>query len=649
MKRLFCFFIGLIVFNLLAKAQSLPLIPQPSHVVLKKGVVAINKVKTIFIASESLKKEALILQKILKEAGIPVIINTKKRTNNEPFIALRHLNVVQDKEAYTLNITENYITIEALSGAGIFYGIQTLKQLINTRKVLITAEINDSPAFAWRGYMVDVGRNFQSMALLKQQIDIMAAYKLNVFHFHFTEDIAWRLAIKKYPKLTDSANMLRNKGKFYTEAEFKELIAYCKDRYITLVPEIDMPGHSASFKRAMGVDMQSDSGIHILKNILTEFFATYDVPYFHIGADEVKIINKNFVPEITAFVESFGKKTIGWEPGGNFSKSTIRQLWMDDAGLTAGNSDIKYIDSRHLYLNHMDPLESVVTLFNRQLGDVDKGNAQALGATLCLWPDRVVTKEEDAITMNVVYPAMLAFAERAWRGGGYAGWVANMNLNGGVALQEFKDFETRLIAHQKGYFNQLPFPYQQQADVKWKLFGPFNNEGDLGKEFYPELPAFDFEKEKPDLNAIGGTLILRHWWAPKIRAVLPTPAENTTWYAFTKVWSDKATVKEFWIGFSNPSRSQATDSPLAGTWDNHQSEIWLNGKLIPPPVWQRAGQKGDLEIPLIDEGYEYRKPLSLHLKKGWNIIRIKAPIGTFKGKNWNNPEKWMFTFIEVKN
>lgn len=655
MKQHIRLFLALMIFCFIAKGQQvsavqqLPIIPYPSQVILKKGTFAIDKVKSIFIGSESLKNEALILQKILNEAGIKVRINTQKIANKQPYIALQQVNGGQHKEAYRLTSTENNITIEAADGAGVFYGIQTLKQLIQAKKPIPTLEINDSPAFAWRGYMVDVGRNFQSIALLKQQIDVMAAYKLNVFHFHFTEDIAWRLAIKQYPKLTDSVNMLRNKGKFYTEAEFKELIAYCKDRHITLVPEIDMPGHSAAFKRAMGVDMQSDSGIHILKNILREFFTTYDLPYFHIGADEVKIINNNFVPEITTFIESFGKKTIGWEPGGNFKPSTIRQLWMDDAGLTGGNSDIKYIDSRHLYLNHMDPLESVVTLFNRQLGDVNKGNAQALGATLCLWPDRAVAKEEDAITMNAVYPAMLAFAERAWRGGGYAGWVANMNLNGDAALQQFKDFEVRLMAHQKKYFKQLPFPYQQQADIKWKLFGPFQNDGDLGKKFNPELPTFNFEKEKPSLTALGGTIILRHWWAPKIKAVLPAPAENTTWYAFTKIWAKQDGVADYWIGFSNPSRSQATDSPHAGTWDNHQSEIWLNGKLISPPAWQRAGQKGNLEIPYLDEGYEYRKPLSLLLKKGWNIVRIKAPIGSFKGKNWNNPEKWMFTFIRARN
>jgi hypothetical protein len=259
------------------------------------------------------------------------------------------------------------------------------------------------------------------MNLLKQQIDVMAAYKLNVFHFHATEDIAWRIAIKQYPQLTSPEFMLRNKGMYYSEDEIKELIAYCKERHITFVPEIDMPGHSAAFKRAMGVDMQSDSGIVILKNILKEFCTTYDVDYIHIGADEVKITNKNFVSEITNYIESFGKKVIGWQPGGNFTNSTIRQLWMDDNAHLSNQQNLQFIDSRHLYLNHMDPLEAVTTIFNRKIADKEKGDAHTLGGTICMWHDRAVNKDEDILKMNPVYPAMLAFAERSWRGGGHAG------------------------------------------------------------------------------------------------------------------------------------------------------------------------------------------------------------------------------------
>ena len=168
-------------------------------------------------------------------------------------------------EGYELSVSATQITIKAATQHGVFNAMQTLQQLARNGQIIDAVEIKDSPAFAWRGYMIDVGRNYLSMDLLKQQIDIMAKYKLNVFHFHATEDIAWRIAIKQYPQLTAPEHMLRNKGMYYTEAEIKELIAYCKARNILFVPEIDMPGHSAAFKRAMKVDMQSDSGIVYIK------------------------------------------------------------------------------------------------------------------------------------------------------------------------------------------------------------------------------------------------------------------------------------------------------------------------------------------------------------------------------------------------
>ena len=132
-----------------------------------------------------------------------------------------------------------------------------------------------------------------------------------------------------------------------------------------------------------------------------------------------------------------------------------------------------------------------------------------------------------------------------------------------------------------------------------------------------------------------------------IKGMLDSAKENTTWYAQTKVWSPVDRVQSFWIGFNNLSRSMATDSPPAGAWDNKGSAVWVNGNLIPPPQWIRGGQKGNLEIPLIDEGYAYRAPTKIFLKQGWNDVLIKVPVGSFKGKDWQNPVKWMFTFVPV--
>jgi lysophospholipase L1-like esterase len=619
-------------------------IPLPQSLKWNDGNFALYACKNILIRDTSLQKEAEWLQKKITQKGWNVnIVNAIEDTRPFIEVSLGKINSPQlPDEAYKINVTENKISLAANTSHGIFNALQTLEQLMRDGSMINACEITDWPAFSWRGYMVDVGRNFQSMDMLKQQIDKMAFYKLNIFHFHFTEDIAWRLQSKLYPQLTAPENMLRNKGEYYTEADMKELISYCKKRYITLVPEIDMPGHSAAFKRAMHTDMQSDSGMVILKNILNEFCKTYDLPYFHIGADEVKITNKNFIPGITKYLESFGKKTVGWEPGGNFLPGTIRQLWMDDNGKLTANSNIQYIDSRHLYLNHMDPLEAVVTIFSRQIGGKIKEDKNVLGGTLCLWPDRRVANENDILRMNPAYPGMMAFAERAWRGGGYKKWIANVEK--GDTKNEFVEFEQRLLDHKELYFQNIPFPYQRQGIMYWDLFGPYENGGDLSKSFSPQNKNFP---DSPSLKAIGGTIVLRHWWYPLIKGVIENPQENTTWYAYTKIWSDEEKLQDFWIGFNNLSRSPATDSPMPGTWDNHKSTVWVNGKIIPPPYWKHGGQKGNPEIPLIDEGYEYREPTKILLKKGWNEVLIKAPIGSFKGKDWQNPEKWMFTFLPV--
>jgi len=259
-----------------------------------------------------------------------------------------------------------------------------------------------------------------------------------------------------------------------------------------------------------------------------------------------------------------------------------------------------------------------------------------------MWHDRAVAGPEDILRMNPVYPGMLAFAERTWEGGGQKGWVANVSDGNKIA---FAAFEERLMNHQKLYFSQKPFPYAKQSGLRWRLFGPFNNEGDLQKKFTPENPAWVGDSARPACEVSGGTIVLRHWWAPLIKGAIEQPVENSTWYAVTKIWSPVDTTTGAWIGFNNLSRSPATDSPPANEWDGKFSRIWINGKVIAPPIWKRPGQKGNAEIPLTDEGYEYRAPTQIILKKGWNTVIVKLPVGSFKGKDWQNPVKWMFTFV----
>ena len=215
-------------------------------------------------------------------------------------------------------------------------------------------------------------------------------------------------------------------------------------------------------------------------------------------------------------------------------------------------------------------------------------------------------------------------------------------------VNAFREFETRLINHKHLYFENLPFPYVRQSGLHWKLFGPFENEGDLKKSFWPEEKNISLSDSVADLKAIGATIYLRHWWYPVHSSWLQDPKENTTWYAYTKIWKDRDTTGFMWIGFNDFSRSTATDDPKEGTWDNRQSEIWLNGNVIAPPQWKHAGAKGNSEVPLTDEGYSYRSPTEVHFKKGWNTILIKLPVKSFKGRDWQNPVKWMFTAIPVK-
>lgn len=624
--------------------QTPSLIPLPQQLKWKEGFFDLALCKGIVVNDISTKNEAAYLQNELKQKGVFVpVIQTIKF--NQPLIEINidQNDTLASGEAYHLNITTKKILLTSKTTHGIFNAIQTLLQLMQNGKKIIACEMVDWPAFAWRGYMIDVGRNYMSMNLLKEQIDVMSHYKFNVFHFHSTEDIAWRFAIKQYPQLTAAENMTRNKGKFYSEKDIKELIAYCKERHIIFVPEIDMPGHSAAFRRAMKTDMQSDRGITILKNILKEICTIYDVPYIHIGADEVKITNKNFIPEITSYIESFGKRVIGWQPGGNFTDNTIRQLWMDDNAHRSSQSNIQFIDSRHLYLNHMDPLEAVITIFNREIGDKEKGDSSLLGATLCTWNDRRVQEGIDILRMNPVYSGMIAFAERTWRGCGQSGWISNVSDG---YVNAFTEFENRLLVHKKIYFKGKPFPYVKQTQMHWLLYGPYDNDGDLTKKFSPEISSNENEW-KFYKKVIGGTVVLRHWWFPLIKGAVDQPQKNSTVYAFTKIWSDKDDEQNFWIGFNNLSRSPATDSPPVDAWDNKNSEVWVNEKIIQPPHWQHGGEKGNSEVPLVDEGYEYRLPTKIFLKKGWNTVLLKCPVGSFKGKDWQNPVKWMFTFAPV--
>jgi hexosaminidase len=644
----------LLSFNILCVSGRQPaasIIPYPQSVEWGADKFDLRKCRAIVIQDPSLRREALRLQQMLTEKGHTVGI-TQSRTNKAYAIELK-LDTVkaarQPEEAYKLDVKHDAVVLTANTAHGIFNGLQTFFQLIDDNGLAAACSILDYPAFKWRGYMVDVGRNYQSPALLKQQIDMMARYKLNIFHFHLTEDVAWRLQIKQYPQLTAAASMTRNKGQYYSIAQMKELIQYCKDRHITLVPEIDMPGHSKAFTRAMGVDMQSAQGVGILKNILREICTTYDFPYLHIGADEVKITNDQFVPEMVKLIRQYKKDVIGWAPGGNYDDHTIRQLWKPEGDKDVSNETIRYIDSKFLYISDFDPLNSVVTIFNRQFGEKPHGDSSLLGTEFCLWADRRAQRESDLINMNPVYPAMLAFAERSWQGGGYPGVVFSIGADATDRAKAFVEFENRLTDHKRKYFTRLPFNYVKQTHIKWDLFGPFENNGDLKATYWPEKEGVSLKDSAAAVQATGGTVWLWHTHGPPVEAWLPKPKENTTWYAYTRFWSDADSVIQMWIDFKDQSKSGADATPPKGEWDYMKSRLWINGMLIPPPQWAFPGRSsGRLEEPLVDEAFYYRPPRAVKVKKGWNSVLVKLPMSRFDPNlDWQVPPKWMFTLIPV--
>ena len=418
-------------------------------------------------------------KKFIEEKGGKVVLQGKNRIEVRLVAELEEIPVNQD-EAYRLQVTSRKIVVEATTERGIYWAMQTLAQLAVRKGKKIYFQgctIADWPAFRVRGFMHDVGRGYISVEELKREIAMLSCFKVNVFHWHLTENQAWRLESKRFPELNDSVNMTRFPGKYYTLEEARELVEYCKAHQVLLIPEVDMPGHSAAFVRAFGHDMQSPEGMKILKVLMDEVCETFEVPYIHIGTDEVAFTNPEFVPEMVAYVRSKGKKVISWNPGWRYQPGEIdmTQLWSFRGKAQPG---IPAIDSRFHYLNHFDTFGDIVALYNSRIYNQESGSEDIAGVILAVWNDRLVPDEKELISENHFYPNMLAMAERAWRGGGFQYFGGH-----GVILPEedtpefkaFADFEERMLWLKKHIFQGYPFAYVRQTNVKWKITEAFPN------------------------------------------------------------------------------------------------------------------------------------------------------------------------------
>ncbi|PZX60487.1 hexosaminidase [Algoriphagus ratkowskyi] len=416
------------------KAQSIRIIPQPNELITKNASFTLNSEVSI-IASSISNATALTLQKYLQEEfGFQNEIIEAKLANEKAIVFRMKADL--PKEGYELIIDDEKLEITASNSTGWFYGVQSLKQLLpqasdvksNSSSLKIPAvSITDSPRFAWRAFMLDEARYFKGMEQVKMLLDEMALLKMNVFHWHLVDDQGWRIEIKKYPLLTEVGSKRKStqvgplkwaspiqsaephEG-FYTQEQIKEIIKYAQERHITIVPEIEMPGHSSAAIAAypwlgtvkkeievpilfgVGTDVYdvSDPKVYkFLTDVLDEVIALFPSKVIHIGGDEVKYnhwkesdaINaymkeKNlstpadlqifFTNSISRYLNNKGNRMMGWneimghnlheyqdegdtESNQRLAEGTIVHFWKGDEELVnqAVSSGYEIVNSLH--------------------------------------------------------------------------------------------------------------------------------------------------------------------------------------------------------------------------------------------------------------------------------------------------------------
>lgn len=321
--------------NEMLTAQEIALTPQPAHLTVKDGRFEFGnqlKAKVTPYQGDSIRMVFESFKKELQEATGIKVSSTQKEAKARIIL---DLNPQLPAEAYKLNVSKKQVRIEASRPAGFYYALQTLKQLMprnvmagvatsdHSQWSLPSVEIEDAPRFEWRGFMLDEGRHFFGKDEIKRVIDMMAIYKMNRFHWHLTEDQGWRIEIKKYPKLTETGAWRNSKvlaygdvkpdgeryGGFYTQKDIKEIVAYAKKKFIEIIPEIDIPGHSqaavAAYPEFLACDPENKhevwlqqgistdvinvanpKAMQFAKEVIDELTELFPLNYIHLGGDE---------------------------------------------------------------------------------------------------------------------------------------------------------------------------------------------------------------------------------------------------------------------------------------------------------------------------------------------------------------------------
>jgi hexosaminidase len=407
-------------------------------------------------------------------------------------------------EGYELSVTRDSVRIVAYRPAGLYRATQTLRQLLpasieshmhieNVSWTIPALTIADQPRFAWRGAMLDVARHFYSVREVKQFIDLLAMYKLNVFHIHLSDDQGWRIEIKSRPELTSMGGGTQvggGPGGFYTQAEYAEIVRYAQERYILVVPEIDMPSHTnaalvaypalSCSKRRPGLYPGTDVGFSsfcvdseatyaLVDDIVREIAAITPGPYFHMGGDENAILTPAqyalFVERVQDIVSRHGKQLIGWEEiaKARLRPTSIVQEWRNDSlptGRQPGNKviissaprtylDMKYTAATELGLTWAaiievrDAYDWNPSTFVKNLDERD-----IVGVEAALWSETIrnITAAE-----FLAMPRLPALAEVAWTP---------------QAVRSWESFRERLAPH-AARWNFLGVNFYRSPQIPW--------------------------------------------------------------------------------------------------------------------------------------------------------------------------------------
>ena len=441
-----------------------------------------------------------MLAALLRPAtGFPIPVITD--TTRPGAIALR-LNTSATGEAYELSVTRDSIRISG-TASGIFRGVQTLRQLmppsiesdmrVNGPWVVPAVTIVDQPRFAWRGSMLDVARHFFTVDEVKQFIDLLALYKLNVLHLHLADDQGWRIEIKSRPRLAELGGVTQvggGPGGFYTQAEYADIVRYAQERYIAIVPEIDMPGHTnaalvahpelscsrvppALYTRTevgwSAFCPNKEETYALIDDVIRELAALTPGRYIHIGGDEVEVLTHEdyikFVERVQDIVVRHGKEVVGWEEIGKarLRPTTLAQLWKSDSAVLALRSgaklimspapkaylDMKYTPTTELGLTWAAIIE-VSDVYNWDPATYQAGVTESniVGVEGPIWSE---TLRNITAVQYLAVPRLPALAEVGWTPQSARAW---------------EDFRVRIAAHAPRW-NYLGVNYYRSPQVPW--------------------------------------------------------------------------------------------------------------------------------------------------------------------------------------